>query len=392
MTSPRAALVSLEDTPWYHCVSRCVRRAFLCGEDHVLRQELRAPARLDRRADHAARRHLRHRRGRLCGDEQPLPRGGAHRPRAGAGVVGGGGAAALDGAVLGAAAGDAVSVRCARGDVRGGDRRGGSAGGDVPGASARPVLVHAHAERAHRPAGERRGRGQGAVLGGALQESGAAGRAGAAGGDGLRGSEPGAGRDRGDAGESDYTSIQARIADVEGDGGHRGSVAPAGLRRQASAECRQLEGETCARSEDEARALPKVPLMPFDATARTPWAVPFAFEDYLELVDWTGRALRSDKRGHIEAQTPRILDRLNIDGERFIGYADRLLKAFGSVIGAPEALTSACVLGGRPNTCEACAPPGSCSRRNWLREVGRQGRSKRRSREGASAAWQGRVF
>jgi hypothetical protein len=50
----------------------------------------------------------------------------------------------------------------------------------------------------------------------------------------------------------------------------------------------------------------------------------------LELVDWTGRALPSDKRRHIEAGTPRILDRLHIDGERFIGYADRLLKAFGS--------------------------------------------------------------
>jgi len=38
---------------------------------------------------------------------------------------------------------------------------------------------------------------------------------------------------------------------------------------------------------------------------------PAVFADYLQLLDWTGRAIRSDKHGAIHQTTPPILLRLN---------------------------------------------------------------------------------
>jgi len=58
----------------------------------------------------------------------------------------------------------------------------------------------------------------------------------------------------------------------------------------------------------------------------------------VELVDWTGRALHPKKKGVIAAEQPKILDRIGVDGEAFINYSTRFLKAFGSAVGAPSAL------------------------------------------------------
>lgn len=84
-------------------------------------------------------------------------------------------------------------------------------------------------------------------------------------------------------------------------------------------------------------------LMPFDATGDADWAIPFGLEDYLELVDWTGRAIRDDKRGAIDERLPVILERLGIGGDVFIDYAGRFLKEFGCAVGAPKDMVSLCV-------------------------------------------------
>ena len=61
--------------------------------------------------------------------------------------------------------------------------------------------------------------------------------------------------------------------------------------------------------------------------------IPYSFKEYLQLVDWTGRAIRTDKRGHIAAQLPPIIARLNIDPDAWEAAMQPRGNVFGRALG-----------------------------------------------------------
>jgi REP element-mobilizing transposase RayT len=323
MTQPRSAQVSVSDTPWYHCVSRCVRRAFLCGEDPFTGAS------------------YEHRRGWIADRLQRL-----------ASVF------AVD------VAGYAVMSNHFHVVVRIDTER--AAAWTTDEVLARwtalysgPLLVQRYLEEG------RSGLAEGDVL--AVEQLAERYRARlgdlswfmrtlnegiarqANGEDGVTG-RFWEGRFKSQAlldeqaliaalayvdlnpvragiaetpEESDYTSIQQRLG-----------------RMPETAGPPAEEAEDGGGLANALAALPRAPLMPFDATGRTPWAIPYAYDDYLELVDWLGRAVHPAKRGRIPPDRPKILDRLGIHAEALAQEAGRLLQAFGSAVGAPASLTA----------------------------------------------------
>jgi REP element-mobilizing transposase RayT len=67
------------------------------------------------------------------------------------------------------------------------------------------------------------------------------------------------------------------------------------------------------------------PLLQFDGaiTQELQTGIPFSWEDYLMLVDWTGRVVREDKRGAIDDKLPPILERLNIEVNAWLKQASQ---------------------------------------------------------------------
>ena len=360
MTRPRSALVSLSDTAWYHCVSRCVRRAFLCGHDHHSGQDFEhrrgwIANRIKELANifaidvaayavmsnhYHAVLHIDSARAQAWSTEQVLQRwtqlftGPLLVQRY---LLSPEARAAMGQGELEKVQEMAETYRTRLADLSWYMR----------------VLNESLARQANAEDGctgrfwEGRFKSQALLDEQALLAAMAyvdlnPVRAGMA--ESLE--------------ASDYTSIQERLGCAPaqlGNGNGNGQAAGAETETTASMGAAAVLPAVMSAAlpvSPPAAPLPspllpqaqlqQAPLMPFDATGRTPWAVPFGWQDYAELVDWTGRQVRPGKKGAIAAAQPAILERLGVDGEAFIAMAATFMQKFGSAVGAPAQLARLC--------------------------------------------------
>jgi len=125
--------------------------------------------------------------------------------------------------------------------------------------------------------------------------------------------------------DSDYTSVQRRIRTLQAASGS------------------SVDAEN---AEPDIAPAPTQPpeLYPFVGGAREggPEGLPFHLVDYLELVNWTGRAVREDKRGAIAEDLPPILERIGITRAAWLELAEDFETTFCTWIGQAEHVERAC--------------------------------------------------
>jgi len=73
-----------------------------------------------------------------------------------------------------------------------------------------------------------------------------------------------------------------------------------------------------------------------------PKGLPFTIEDYLELVDLTGRCIHQNKPGYIDNAVPCVLTRLNISPENWLELTTKFEDYFKGAVGSPDAISKFC--------------------------------------------------
>ena len=73
-----------------------------------------------------------------------------------------------------------------------------------------------------------------------------------------------------------------------------------------------------------------------------PEGLPFKLLDYIDLVEWTGRQMRANKRGKINSNLPPILKRLNFETDNWLYLTHHFESKLKGLIGSLHNLKQAC--------------------------------------------------
>ncbi len=87
--------------------------------------------------------------------------------------------------------------------------------------------------------------------------------------------------------------------------------------------------------DDEAK---QAPLLQFDPAGVYRASIPFALSDYLEMLNTVGRVVHPARRGYISDKCPPLLETLNMDLAVFVEHSSHFIERFGNHVGDPALL------------------------------------------------------
>jgi len=108
--------------------------------------------------------------------------------------------------------------------------------------------------------------------------------------------------------DSDFTSIQQRITDYSN---------------------RENKGKDRIKNKSK-----PVKLAGFTNGSNIRKGIPYSLKDYFELADWTGRAVRDGKRGYIPDKEPKIISKLGIDVDRWLNTVKEYGESYHAFVGS----------------------------------------------------------
>ena len=91
-----------------------------------------------------------------------------------------------------------------------------------------------------------------------------------------------------------------------------------------------------------------VPFVDQETSGQAAVCLPATFEAYVELLEWTGRHVAKEKRGKITGPAPRLLGALGLSAERWTWALAEQKIGGASVLGAPQSVQARATQLGKP--------------------------------------------